>query len=74
MLEPAEIKKMIEDGIPGALATVSGDGHKYEAHVVSAEFAGLSMVKQQQMVYATVNAEITSGALHALSIKTETPA
>lgn len=73
MLEPAEIKKMIEDGIPGALATVSGDGYKYEAHVVSPAFAGLSVVKQQQMVYAAVSAEITSGALHALSIKTEIP-
>jgi len=70
MLETSEIKKMIEDGIPGAVATVSGDGYKYEAHVVSDQFKGLSTMKQHQMVYATVNEHITSGALHALSLKT----
>jgi len=74
MLATEDIKKMIEEGIPGAAATVTGDGYKYEAHVVSDKFEGLSTMKQHQMVYATVNEHITSGALHALSIKTETPA
>lgn len=71
MLTTEEIKQIIEDGIEGAVATVTGDGYQYEAHVVSEKFAGLSTMKQHQMVYATVNEHITSGALHALSLKTE---
>ena len=45
-----------------------------EAIVVSEAFAGLSPVKKQQMVYAPLNEHITSGELHALTIKAYTPA
>jgi len=31
------------------------------------------MLKEHQLVYATVNAEIASGELHALTIKAYTP-
>lgn len=70
MLATEEIKKRIEEGIPGARAEVTGDGYKYEATVVSDRFEGLNTMKQHQMVYATVNELITSGELHALSLKT----
>jgi acid stress-induced BolA-like protein IbaG/YrbA len=68
-----EIKKLIETGIPDSKAMVSGAEGKYEAIVVSESFAGLSMVKEHQMVYATVKPQISSGELHALSIKAFTP-
>lgn len=70
MLATDEIKKRIEDGIPGAKVEVTGDGYKYEATVVSEQFKDLNTMKQHQMVYATVNELITSGQLHALSLKT----
>ena len=70
MLATEEIKAKIEAGIPGAKVEVSGDGYKYEAVVVSDKFAGLNTMKQHQMVYATVNTLISSGELHALSLKT----
>jgi acid stress-induced BolA-like protein IbaG/YrbA len=73
-MHPDEIKRLIEAGIPGSTAHVTGDGYKYEAIVVSQAFEGLSMVKEQQMVYATVSEQIASGALHALTIKAYTPA
>ena len=69
-----EIQQLIEAGIPGAKATVSGGEGKYEAVVISDEFDGLSMVKEHQMVYATVKPQIASGELHALSIKAFTSA
>lgn len=72
-MDPAEVAKLIEAGLPGCQVTVNGDGSHFEAIVVGEVFAGLSMVKQQQMVYATVVDRITSGELHALSIKTYTP-
>ena len=70
MLATDEIKKRIEDGIPGAKVEVIGDGYKYDAIVVSEQFRNLNTMKQHQMVYATVNELITSGQLHALSLKT----
>ncbi len=68
-----EIQKLIEAGVPNSKATVSGGEGKYEAIVVSDSFEGLSMVKEHQMVYATVKPQIASGELHALSIKAFTP-
>jgi acid stress-induced BolA-like protein IbaG/YrbA len=72
-MEASEVKKCIEQGIPGAEATVTEDGGKYTAIVVSPEFDGKTMIAEQKMVYATVNEYIHSGAIHALTIKAYTP-
>jgi len=72
-MNPEDIKRLIESGLDGVEATVSGDGSHFEAIVVGEVFAGKSMVEQQRLVYATVNDRIASGELHALSIKTYTP-
>ncbi|MDX2505728.1 MAG: BolA family protein [Gammaproteobacteria bacterium] len=68
-----EIKALIEAGIESAEVQVSGEGGMFDATVISDKFDGLSPVKKQQMVYATVNSQIASGDIHALSIKTYTP-
>ncbi|WP_455221888.1 BolA family protein [Kaarinaea lacus] len=73
-MEVSQVKQLIEEGLPGVEAKVSGDGYHYEAIVIGDCFDGKSMVQQQKMVYATLNEHITSGALHALTIKTYTPA
>lgn len=72
-MTPEEVKSLIEAGMPGSTVTVTGDGSKFEATVVTSEFEGKTMVQEQKMVYATVNQQITSGALHALTIKAYTP-
>ena len=68
-----EIQNMIEAGLDCNSVTVTGDGHHFEAVVVSEAFEGKRPVARQQLVYATVQDEISSGALHALSLKTMTP-
>ncbi|HGY11964.1 MAG: BolA family transcriptional regulator [Gammaproteobacteria bacterium] len=68
-----EIKVLIEAGIETAQVTVNGDNGMFDTIVVAEQFDGLSPVKKQQMIYATVNSQITSGAIHALSIKAYTP-
>lgn len=73
-MEVSEIKALIENGLSGVEAKVTGDGSHYEAIVIGECFDGLSMVAQQKLVYATINDHITSGAIHAVSIKTYTPA
>ena len=60
--------------MPGASVEVSGGEGKYVANVTSEEFEGLSLIKRHKLVYASVNAQIASGELHALSIVAKTPA
>lgn len=72
-METSAIEQLIRTGMPGAEVTVTGDGSHFEAIVVSDAFAGKSLLQKQRMVMATVNEQIASGELHALSIKTFTP-
>jgi acid stress-induced BolA-like protein IbaG/YrbA len=72
-MEISEVQGLIEAGLPGAQVTVTGDGSHFQAVVVSDEFEGKSLLQKQKMVFATVNEHITSGALHAFSIKAYTP-
>ena len=72
-METSEVKKIIEAGIAGSEATVTADGSKYIAVVVSDAFEGKTMVAEQKMVYALLNEHIQSGAIHALTIKALTP-
>jgi acid stress-induced BolA-like protein IbaG/YrbA len=73
-MHPEEIKQIIESDLEGSKATVTADGNKYEATVISNAFEGLSPVKKHQLVYAILNEHIASGVIHALSIKAYTPA
>jgi len=68
-----EIQQLIEQGLSCVSVKVGGDGHHFEALVVSEEFAGKRPVARQQMVYATLQDKISSGELHAISLKTITP-
>lgn len=72
-MNPDDVQQRIAAGLPDCEVTVTGDGSHFEARVVGNVFTGLTSVKKQQMVYATVNDLITSGDLHALTIKTYTP-
>ena len=56
----------------GAQVTVdSKDGVHFNASVKSEKFKGLSRLRQQQLVMNVLKAEIDSGSIHALSLKTE---
>lgn len=68
-----DVANLIGANFPGAKIDVTGDGYKYEATVISELFEGLTTVKRQQAVYASVNSAITSGNLHALTIIAKTP-
>jgi len=73
-VEIETIAALIRSGIPDAQVQVSGDGSHFEAVVVSPVFAGLTPLKKQRLVMDTVREQLASGDLHALSIKTLTPA
>ncbi len=69
-----EIKKMIEAGMPDSQVSLNGDGTHFEAVVVSEAFEGKGMLQQHRMVYATLGDNIENASIHALSMKTYTPA
>lgn len=74
-MDPQAVAARIRAGLPDAEVEVSGeDGTHFEALVVSERFAGLSPLQKQRLVMDTVKAELASGELHALSIRTLTPA
>jgi acid stress-induced BolA-like protein IbaG/YrbA len=67
------IRRLIEQGLPGARAQVQGeDGVHFEAIVVSPQFAGKLPLARHRMVYATLG-ERMGGEIHALQLKTLTP-
>jgi stress-induced morphogen len=69
-----EIKQRIEAAIPGASADVedyTGGGDHFRATVTATTFAGRSRIEQHRLVYEVFGSEI-GGAIHALSLKTQT--
>ncbi len=53
---------------------VEGDGRHWYATLVSAEFEGKRLMQRHQRVYATLGEKIKTDEVHALSMKTYTPA
>jgi stress-induced morphogen len=70
-----ELQERIEQALPGAEVRVqdtTGGGDHFRAEVVSERFAGLSRIQQHKLIYDVFGDEV-GGAIHALSIKTQTP-
>ncbi len=72
-MTPLQIQQLIEKQMENAVVNVSGAEGKFTAEVISNQFDGLLPLKRHKLVYACVNDEITSGALHALTIIAKTP-
>lgn len=72
MIQPEQIKSVIQEGLPCDHVEVRGDGHHFEAVIVSAEFRGKSKVQQHQLVYRALGDRMRE-EIHALSMRTLTP-
>ncbi len=71
----SEIERLIREGLPDAEVTIrdlAGDGDHYAARVVSPSFAGISRVRQHQMVYRALGGRMGQ-ELHALQLETAAP-
>ena len=73
MMHPETIETLLREGLPCEHLSVEGDGHHFEAVIVSAEFVGKNRVQRQQHVNRILREKFDSGELHALSFKTLTP-
>ncbi len=69
-----QIKKVIGEGLSCEGLYVDTDGQHHEAIIVSTQFEGKSRVQRQQLINALLKPYFDSGELHALSMKTLTPA
>jgi acid stress-induced BolA-like protein IbaG/YrbA len=74
MMQPEQVQQLIAAGMHCEHLQVDGDGHHFEALIVSSEFVGKSRVQRQQRVNEVLRAHFNSGELHALSMKVQTPA
>ena len=55
-----------------AIDDLAGDGDHYRARITASAFAGLSRVRQHQLVYAALKGKV-GGELHALALETSAP-
>ena len=67
-----ELEAHLREAFPDASITIedlAGDGDHYRARITSAQFVGLSRVRQHQLVYAALKGKM-GGELHALALET----
>ncbi len=74
IVEPSEIKAILESTLALEELLVKGDGSHFEVIAVGDMFDGMSRVKKQQTIYGPLMEYIRTNAIHALSIKALTPA
>jgi stress-induced morphogen len=55
-----------------AIEDLAGDGDHYRARITAPAFAGLSRVRQHQLVYQALKGKV-GGELHALALETAPP-
>ncbi len=69
---PDSIRAAIAQGLPCEHVEVDGDGHHFQALIVSAAFAGRSRIERHRLVYAALGDRMRQ-EIHALSMRTLTP-
>ena len=72
MVNPEQVKTYIEQGLECEYVNVAGDGHHFEAVIVSEAFRGKNKVQQHQIVYRALGDRMRE-EIHALSMQTHTP-
>ena len=69
-----ELRSLIAAGMPCDHVQVEGDGRHWSAVIVSPAFQGKRPIQRHQLVYATLGARMHTDEVHALSMRTLTPA
>jgi acid stress-induced BolA-like protein IbaG/YrbA len=72
MVTPESIQTSILANLACDAVEVAGDGHHFEALIVSAAFRGLSRIQRHRLVYAALGDRMRE-EIHALSMTTQTP-
>ena len=72
MTTPGDIRAWIEQNMAVKFVEVEGDGHHFEAVIVSELFEGLNTLARHRLVYSALGDKMRA-EIHALSMKTYTP-
>ena len=73
-MSPQQIEARLKDAFPNGeveVTDLTGTENHYEVFVRSNLFKGLSRIEQHQKVMAAFAAELKTGEVHALAIKTQ---
>jgi acid stress-induced BolA-like protein IbaG/YrbA len=73
-MQAQDLQALIQAGLPCEHIEVEGDGRHWSAVIVSPEFDGKRLIQRHQRVYATLGQRMHTDEVHALSMKTYTPA
>jgi len=73
MPTPESIREAISRGLSCEHLEVDGDGHHFQALIVSPEFSGRSRLDRHRLVYAALGDRMRQ-EIHALSMRTLSPA
>lgn len=74
-MSPEQMEQRLKDFFPDGeirVVDLTGGGDHYEVFVRSSAFTGMSRIEQQRKVMAAFAAELKTGEVHALAIKTHT--
>jgi len=69
-----QLQAIIAAGLSCEHIELTGDGRHWYATIVSPEFEGKRAIQRHQRVYATLGQKLHTDEVHALSMKTYTPA
>lgn len=73
-MDAATVKALLQAQLQECEFHVQGEGSHYDIEAVGEVFDGLRSVKKQQLVYAALTERIADGSIHAVNIRTYTPA
>ena len=77
MITHAKIETLIREKLPDAVVQTqdrTGTLDHYNLTVVSREFAGMPLLDRNRLIYAALGDALKDVSLHAVEIKTGTPA
>lgn len=72
-MDAQQIEAILREALDVEEVQAKTDGSHAHVIVVSEAFTDLSRLKREQMVNKPLNAAISDGSIHALTIKTYTP-
>ena len=72
-MDSMEIEKRVRDALGECDVHLEMDGNKAGLLVTATAFEGLSRLKRQQKIYAALGDLISSGDLHAVTMRCQTP-
>ena len=68
-MNPEDVKTLLEAALTDCQIQVESEGSHFNIVAVGEIFEGKRAVQRQQIVYAALNEQISSGAIHAVNMK-----